>query len=254
MTTVRIFTGLLSLLLIMTTACQKKEDTPPCSYPKNAKLKRIVICQYVESECPSRECDDIISIEEEYEYDGLGRIERILLYPKYENGVLTSKGNYNLYKYNSSNQLVKIEYYSAYREDYLLYQTVTYTYSDDGKKTKENIEFPEKGNQYTLYKYTNNRLTRIENYELNTDELEDYILLEYDDSGNLIKETKYNKDRVEKSYILHEFENGVNVRSYNGSSEFIKTYDENDNLVLLEEFHGAGSSRMNFKFKYEYYD
>jgi len=149
--------------------------------------------------------------------------------------------------------LVTIEYYGEYKDDNLPYQIIAYSYSDDGKKIKENIERPEIGNQYKLFTYTNKRLTRIDIYG-ESDELDDYILLEYDDSGNLVKETRYNKDGVPKSYIRHEFDNGVNVRSYDGSSEFIKTYDENNNLILLEEFHGAGSSRMNFKFKYEYYD
>ncbi len=254
MRTKRFFSLLIGLLIIITPACQKEEDTPSCSYPKNATLKRVVVCRYIESECPTRECDDIAWIEEEYEYDSQGRIKKVMLYPEYENGVLTRMGNYNLYEYNSKGQLVEIKYYGAYREDYLLYKNVTYTYSDDGKKIKENIELIEIGNQYKLYKYTNNRLTRIEIYEINSDEMEYYILLEYDDSGYLIKETRYNKDGVEKSYIQHEFDNGVNVRSYGGSSEFIKTYDENNNLVLLEEFHGAGSSKANSKLKYEYYN
>ena len=243
------FLVLISLLIIITSACQKNDtpsdDTSSCSYPKNATLKRVVGCYYVESECHTRECDDIISIYEEYEYDSNGRIEWVLLHLRNE---------YLLYEYNSKDQLVKIEYYGEYKDENLLYKTVTNTYSDDGKKIKENIEITEIGSQYKLYKYTNNRLTRIEIYEINSDELEYYILNEYDDSGNLIKETRYNKDGVQKFLIQHIFENGVNVQSHHGTSEFIKTYDENDNLVLLEEFHGAGSSRMNFKFKYEYYD
>lgn len=122
------------------------------------------------------------------------------------------------------------------------------------KKIKENIEFDEIGNQYKLYKYTNNRLTRIENYEINSDELDDYTLLEYDDLGNLIKETTYTKDGEPFSYVEHIFENGLNVRTYENGNEFVKTYDENDNLVFLEEFRLPGSSKTNSKLKYEYYD
>lgn len=180
----RIFFVLISLLVIITPACLK-EDTPSCSYSKNAKLKRIVACQYVETECPTRECDDIAWIEEEYEYDSKGRIERVLISPEYEDGVLTRMIGYHLYEYNSKDQLVKIEYYGAVTIDgvreYWLDKCHIFTYSDDGKKIKENIESVVLGNQYKLYKYTNNRLTRIENYEWNSDDLQYYILNEYND-------------------------------------------------------------------------
>jgi hypothetical protein len=259
--TKKIYFGLISILILITSACQK-EDTPSCSYRENAKLKRVVICQYIESECPTRECDDIISIEEEYEYDNQGRIERVLWHPKYEDGVLARMGEYHLYEYNSKGQLVKIESYSAYRDGYWHDKNHIYTYSDDGKIIEENIEFPEVGNQYKLYKYTNNRLTRIEYYELNSDELEFYILREYDDSGNLIKETAFDKDGEPFNYFQRNvFENGVIVPSYYKiwgytklGSEFIKTYDENNNLILVETTYGSGSSQLNKKLKYEYYD
>ena len=240
--------GIISLLIIIASACEKKENTPTCSYPKNAKLKRIVNCGYIETDCPTKECDDIVRIEKEYEYDSKGRLEWELFHPK---------GEYLLYKYNSKDQLAKIEYYGEYKDDNLPYQIITYTYSDDGKKIKENIEYVNSNNQYKLYKYSDNRLTRIDIYEesdeLNDYILDDYILLEYDDSGNLVKEAVYNYDGVLRYNIQHEFENGLNVRTYENGNEFVKTYDENDNLVFLEEFRGAGSSKTNAKFKYEYF-
>ncbi len=234
----------LIILLLIASACEKKEDTPACSYPENAKLKRVISCGYIDTECPTRECDDIVSIYKEYEYDSDGKLEWELFHPKRE---------YLLHKYNTQNQLVKIEYYGKYEDDNLPYQIITYSYSDDGKKIKENIELPEISNQYKLFTYTNNRLTRIDIYE-ESDELDDYILLEYDNSGNLVKETTYNYDDVPYSYIEHVFEDGLNVRSYENGNEFVKTYDENDNLVFLEEFRGAGSSKTNAKLKYEYYN
>ena len=244
--------GIISLLIIIASACEKKEDTPSCSYPKNAKLKRVISCGYIEPECPTRECDDIVGIEEEYEYDNKDRIKRVLVRPRYEDGILTSLFSSNLYEYNSKDQLVKIGYYSLFKDEYFIYQTDTYTYSDDGKKIKENIEYVNSDNQYKLFKYSDNRLTRIDIYE-ESDILDDYILLEYDDSGNLVKEAIYNYDGVLRYNIQHEFENGLNVRTYENGNEFVKTYDENDNLVFLEEFRGAGSSKTNSKFKYEYF-
>jgi hypothetical protein len=257
----KIFLALISFLILITSACQK-EVTPSCSYPKNAKLKRVVICGYIESECPTRECDDIIKIEEEYEYDSKGRLEKVLISPKYENGILTNPTEYHLYEYNSKGQLVKIESYSKSSDGYWHDKNHIYTYSDDGKMIKENIEITEVGNQYKLYKYTNNRLTRIEYYELNSDELEFYILNEYDDSGNLIKETAFDKDGEPFNYFQRNvFENGVIVPSYYKiwgytklGNEFIKTYDENNNLILVETNYGSGSSKGNSRYKYEYYD
>ncbi|NQU52750.1 MAG: hypothetical protein HQ522_09450 [Bacteroidetes bacterium] len=210
----RILFGLISLFILITSACQK-EETPSCNYPKNAKLKRVVVCGYIESECPTRECDDIIKIEEEYEYDSKGRLKKVLISPKYEDGVLTNPIEYHLYEYNSKDQLVKIESYSKLSDGYWHDKNHIYTYSDDGKMIKENIEIMEVGNQYKLYKYTNNRLTRIEYYELDSDELEFYILLEYDDSGNLIKETAFDKNGELFSYFQRNvFENGVIIPSY----------------------------------------
>ena len=256
----KIFSLLLSSIILIAPAC-KKEDIPSCSYPKNAKLKRVVICGYVESECPTRECDDIIKIEEEYEYDNKGRFKKVLISPKYEDGVVTDPIEYHLYEYNSKGQLLKIESYSKTGDGYWHDKNHIYTYSNDGKMIKENIEITEVGNQYKLFKYTNNRLTRIEHYELNSDELEFYILLEYDDSGNLINETAFDKDGEPFNYFqLNVFENGVIIPSIlkiwgytKHDSEFIKTYDENNNLVLLETTYGSGSSQGNTRLKFEYY-
>jgi len=252
---------LISLLIIIAYACQK-EDTPSCSYPENAKLKRVVICAYVESECPTKECDDIIKIEEEYEYDSKGRLKKVMLSPKYEDGVLTNPIEYYLYEYNSKSQLVKIECYSKTGDGYWHDKNHIYTYSDDGKMIKESIEITEVGNQYKVYKYANNRLTRIEHYELNSDELEFYILREYDDSGNLINETAFDKDDEPFNYFQRNvFEDGVIVPSYYKiwgytklGDEFTKTYDENNNLILVETNYGSGSSQINKKLKYEYYN
>lgn len=253
MKTKKIIVGLISLFILITSACQK-EDTPSCSYPKNAKLKRVVECSDFDLTCPAMECQNIEGIEEEYEYDSKGRIERVLVRPRYEDGILTGMFSNNLYEYNSKDQLVKIEYYSLFKDEYFIYQIDTYTYSDDGKKIKENIEYVNSDNQYKIYKYSDNRLIRIDIYELDSDELDDYILLEYDDSGNLVKETIYNKDGVQRYYIQHEFENGLNVITHHATGKFIKTYDENENLIFMESDYLSGSSKANFRHKYEYYN
>ena len=242
-----------AFLVIILSACQK-DDTPSCSYPKNAKLKRIVSCSDFDLTCPAMECQDITSIEEEYEYDSKGRIERVLVRPRYEDGILAGLFSSNLYEYNSKDQLVKIGYYSLFEDEYFIYQTDTYTYSDDGKIIKENIEYVNSDDEYKIYKYSDDRLIRIDIYESDSDELDDYILLEYDDSGNLVKEKIYNKDGAHRFTIQHVFENGLNVISHHATGSFIKTYDENENLVFVESDYGAGSSKGNFRHKYEYYN
>jgi len=249
----RISLVLLSLLIIISSACQK-DDTPACSYPKNAKLKRIISCLDFDFTCPAMECQNILGIEEEYKYDSKGRLERVLVRPRYEDGILTSLFSNNLYKYNSKDQLVKIEYYSLFKDEYFIYQTDTYTYSDDGKKIKENIEYVNSDNEYKIYKYSDDRLIRIDIYESDSDELEYHILLEYDDSVNLVKEKFYTKDGVNWFNIKHEYENGLNVVTHDATGSFIKTYDENENLVFVESDYYSGSSKGNFKHKYEYYD
>lgn len=256
----RLLIGLVSLLLMISSACQK-DDASSCSYPKNAKLKRIVVCNYVEMECPSRECDDIAKIEEEYEYDSMGRIVRVLLSPNYENGVLTKMAEYHLYEYNSAGQLIKIQYHVAFRDDYAHYNDRIYTYSNNGKKIKEYNDYSGSDSfQYSLFHYENNRLKRIESYKKDSDELDRFIENEYDNSGNLIKETTFDTDSVPLFYYEHLYENGLNTNSYlyswgytKHSSEFIKTYDENGNLIMLESFYGSGSSKGNENLKYEYY-
>ena len=251
MKTKKIFPELLILFVIIASACQK-DDTPPCSYPKNATLKLIVHCYETDLACPTIECHG--AIEREYEYDQRGRIEKVKIRPRYEDGVLTRMLEYELYDYDSEGKLVNIEYYYTYKDEYVLDKNRVFTYSDDGKKIREYVDWANSDwFQYTLFEYTNKCLTRTENYEINSDELEDYVLYEYDNSGNIIKETSYNKFDVSRYEIVHTYENGLNVKTNKYGIRIIKTYDENDNLILLETFYQSGSSKTNSRLKYEYY-
>ncbi len=241
MKTKKILPPLLILLTIFISTCQK-DDTPPCSYPKNAKLKQIVNCFEPNLECPTIECDG--SIEQEYEYDNKGRIRKVILAHMFE---------YHLYDYNAEGKLVNIEYYSTYGDEYVHDRNCVFTYSEDGKKIREYIDWMNSDNfQYSLFEYTNNRLSRTNIYEINSDELEYYILYEYDDSGNLVLETQYNKYDVPLCETKHFYENGLNVETNDHGIQILKTYDENNNLILLETFYQSGSSKGNESLKYEY--
>lgn len=249
------FLRLLSLLIILTSACQK-DDTPPCSYPNNATLKRIVHCFEPDLECPTMECEG--SIEREYEYDRKGRIEKVMIRPRYEDGVLTGMFEKQQYDYDSEGKLVNIEYHQFIgmvdTSWYWHEKNHIYTYSEDGKKIREYIDWIESESfQFKLYKYTNSRLSKIENYVKDSDVLENYVLYEYDNYGNLIGETTYSKYDVEMYRTTHIYENGLNTESNRYGNKYIKTYDENDNLILVEIFRLPGSSKGNERLKYEYY-
>jgi hypothetical protein len=165
---------------------------------------------------------------------------------------------YELYDYDSEGKLVNIAFYSTVRVDgideYWHQTNRVFTYSDDGEVIREYTDWINSDwFQYTLFKYSNNRLSRTENFEINSDELENYILYEYDDSGNLVKETSYSKYDVPQYTTQHFYENGLNVETNKHGILMLKTYDENDNLILEETFYQSGSSKGNTRIKYEYF-
>lgn len=258
----RIFFGFLGLVILTATSCLIDEELS-CSFPENAKLKRIVACRNFDSFCPLMECEDIAWIVAEYEYDRWDRIKKVSD-PRYDEGVRAGVSDYQLYEYNSNGQLVKVEYYSTFRDEFYHEKNLIYTYSDDGKKIKEYTNWIEWGFQYKIFKYADSRLIKTENYERNTDELESYVEYEYNAQGNLIKETTYNKNGRSNYYIKHEYEDGLNIKSYaynrnwgdfdNPARVITRTYDKNKNLILLESRElKLGSSKMSYRWKYEYY-
>ena len=243
------------MVFLITSACEK-DKTPDCSYPKNARLKRTVHCIEPNLDCPTMKCDGII--EREYIYNRDGKIKKVKIQPTYEEVVLKKLSEYELYDYDSEGKLVNIAFYSTVRVDgideYWHQTNRVFTYSDDGKVIREYTDWINSDwFQYTLFKYSNNRLSRTENYEINSDELENYILYEYEDSGNLVKETSYSKYDVLQYTTKHYYENGRNVETNKHGILMLKTYDENDNLILEETFYQSGSSKGNTRIKYEYF-
>ena len=72
-----------------------------------------------------------------------------------------------------------------------------------GKKEKEKIEYPQIGTyEYTLFIYDKGILKKSEKYN-NSDNLESYMIYDYDNSGNLIKETFFGTDNQPYRYTLH---------------------------------------------------
>jgi len=243
----------------MICSCQKENNFFEKNINQNgAKLKRILLYSSIDSETP-------LSIVGEYEYDEENRISKVSS-PMYQDGEIVGAIKYDLYKYNSQEQLEKIENFNANSNSptgFINLKNYIYTYSDNGKKEKERIEYPQIGSfDYSLYKYDKGKLSRIEKYG-NSDNLESYVINEYDNSGNLVKETSFSKDDKPVFYKQHSFENGLNVQTdiFGGEDmkkhmrEIFNKYDDDNNLIIQESNELLSySSMMSHVLRYEYFE
>lgn len=251
MTTKKSLFGLSILILFMNFGCNdNKSDLDLPTYEGNAKLKRMLLY-------PS------LYITSEYEYDNHGRISKVST-PKYDNGTIVGTVDYNLYAYNASGQLISISNFVANTNTpsgYLNLQNHVYTYASNGLKEKQYIEYPQINSvEYTLYFYKDNKLEKAERYD-HKDELKYYTTYEY--NGNrLTKETLYSPRNEVDEITNHLYSNGLNTKTevYRGNHgkdklrEIAKTYDSNNNLVMLESTELAiWSSASSYTMKYEYY-
>ncbi len=248
-----------SAIIIITSSCQKDDDSFENGInPNGAKLKQILLYSSIDSQDP-------ISIINEYEYDEENKIRKVSS-PMYQDGEIVGTTKYDLYKYNSQGQLIRIETFNANSNSptgFINLKNYIYTYSDKGKKEKEKIEYPQIGSfEYSLYKYDSNKLTKVEKYD-NSNNLEGYIINDYDNSGNLIKETSFSGDNQPISYTQHTYKNGLNVQSdvFAGENmkehvrEILRTYDDNKNLIIQESNElSLHSSMMSHVMKYEYFE
>jgi hypothetical protein len=257
-----IFDSFLILVLLLI-SCQKETDLSDCEILNgNAKLKRISVYDTISATVPLR-------ILEQYEYDELDRIFRVSVPKSIDANLDSSLYSYDLYEYNSDNQLIKKSNYNANiysPTGYVNLRNHIYTYSNEGKLTKEYIEYPLIGSfSYLLYFYSKDKLAKTEAYTMDTDELESYIEYEYDHCGRLIKETTvFISDTDFIYYTKHNYQNGLNFRSdvYAGQSaaivdhirEMVKTYDTENNLIINEinelQSYSTQPSRV---IRYEYY-
>ncbi|MEO9484203.1 MAG: hypothetical protein ABJG47_12180 [Ekhidna sp.] len=256
----KLFLPVFIAIAILGSSCQ--EDDSLENGIHSGKLKRII------TRVSTTASSSSVS---EYVYDEEGRISKVSL-STYEGEEIVKLFNYDLYTYNSQGQLEGIQHFSANNNSpsgFISLINYTYAYSNDGKKEKEHREYPQlSSSDYSLFKYENDVLSIIEKYEKDSDELEYYILNKYNDSGNLVRETKFSRDSTPFWYEQHSFENGLNVRTdvfgYPGLEpvethlkEIIKTYDENNNLAIreLRELYPFNSGFSRFKYySYEYYE
>jgi hypothetical protein len=241
----------IGLLILGLSGCLKNEDFSVNQ--NNAKLKRIMLYFSLDSETPT-------SIVKEYEYDENGRVSKTTS-PMYQDGIIVGTISYDLYNYNDLNQIIKVENFNANLNSstgFINLINYTYTYSHDGRKTKETLEYPYGGyNDYYLYEYKNGKLFTIKKYD-KKNVLESYVLNTYDNLDRLIKETKYAGDDHIISTTTHKYEGYLQVKSdvYSGEThmrEITRTYDSSDNLVILQSKELQGfSSSMSYFLKYEY--
>ena len=243
------------LPVFLFSGCQKDHiDSIPNDV--NAKLKQVIMFSKIDSEEP-------IGIAEEYVYDEKGRISRTSS-PMYENGVIVGTIKYNLYEYNSSDQIVKISNYNANINSptgYINLYNYIYSYSPDGKKVKESVEdLNGVITEYSDYEYKDDQLVKSKKYSHNI--LETYIEYQYDKSGRLIKESFFTSDGNCITYTIHAYSGFLQVKSdayvYKNDSHYRsikRTFDDNNNLITLESNELAlYSNSMSFVYRYKYYE
>ncbi|MDO9339403.1 MAG: hypothetical protein Q7T72_02655 [Bacteroidales bacterium] len=243
-------------LIILFSSCQKDFSEFKLNQG-NAKLKQILLFASLDSEKP-------ISIVEEYEYDEQGRISKSSS-PMYQDGVIVGTIKYNLYEYNSSDQLTKIINFNANLNSpagFINLKNTTYTYSNNGRKEKESIEYPIAGlKESFIYTYQNNQLVKITKYN-NKNELESYIENQYDKSGKLIKESSFAFDGKCTFYTIHTYSGLLQTKSevyLKQGDEKIRlinrTFDNNNNLIILDQDElSMFSSAMSCVLRYKYYE
>jgi uncharacterized protein YcfL len=244
--------GLASLILLVLLGCRKENDILPVT----ARLKQVLLYDSINAKEPIR-------IDQECEYNELGQTSKVSYVYDGDHFL-----EYRLYEYNSTGQLSKVKKYGANSDTpagYNLLQTYTYTYSTDGKKVKEFLEYPDRTG-YILFLYTDGRLTRMENYDspFGTDQLFLYTLYEYNASGQQIKEVLYFFNDVPEKWTINTFSNGLMVKTevysdvnlQDNVQKIYRTFDANNNLKILEVIEDPSRSPVGLGhsiYKYIYF-
>jgi len=242
-------------MIIALLSCQK-DDSDITSAKPNARLKQVLLYSNIDSKDP-------INIVEEYEYDADGKISKVSS-PMYDNGTIVGIIKYDIYEYNMTGLLVKIMNYNANLNSptgFINLKNTSFSYSGDGRKIKETIEYPQIGNsEYTDFEYANGQLVRIKKYSHNL--LESYTEYQYDKSDNLIKETFYGSDDQCLTYTIHSYTGSLQTKSdlytYPENTHYRsinRTFDKNNNIITLESKElSLFSSLMSHVLRYKYYD
>lgn len=242
--------GLIIILSLF--ACQKEDLTPT---PGNGNVKRILLFFSLDSDSPN-------SIVKEFEYDENGRISKTSS-PMYQDGNIVGTISYDLYFYNNDNQLVKKENFNANLNSptgFINLVNHYYSYSSAGKVTTETLEYPQPGYSESIVNEYKNGLLSTTKFFNNKNQLETYIINQYDKSDRLVKEIKYASDDKVISTTIHSYQGLLLIKSdiFQGETyirEIKRSYDSNNNLSILESNELVGySSASSYILKYEYFE
>jgi len=225
--------------------------------PGDGKVKRI-------TELTSPDPTAAARIREEYEYDTQGRISKVTR-PMYTEKGREGMMSFDDYAYDDSGRLSSVTGNNANINSptgFIILKHIVYTWSDDGRKVKESIEYPQSGlSEYSLFIYDKGRLAKTEKYGYEGT-LESYVVFEYNDSGEVFKETTFFKDGSLVSETLHTYTNGLNVKSdvyvvnvlgKDHLRTITRKYDSQNDLILLESRELlVYSSMSSYTLRYEY--
>lgn len=245
--------GFFCLLVLLLSGCEKNQT----EYHPNSGNGRIRQIQLYNID--SR---NLIGIVKDYEYDEQGRVSKTTS-PMYVDGKVTGIISYDLYEYDSHGRLSKIENYnasSASPDGFINLYNKNYEYSGTGELEKESVDFPVSGmSEYTFNEYRDGILVESKKYTNN--ELETYVVFNYDTSGKLKKEETYLANGRMFNYTIHSYSGSSQVQSdlyispANTHFRTIKRiFDGGNNLITLESRElSVFSSMSSYVMRYLYY-
>jgi len=172
---------------------------------------------------------------------------------------------YKDYEYNNKNQLERIVDYTANSNSPNGYSNLTtheFEYSDDSLNLKETITYPVIGtSEYIIFEYNDNQYLIKKSYYGSDNQLNNYHTFKYDKFGNILKVTTYSSTGEWSGETLHYYRDNMLVKSdvyVLGKDkvhleEILKTYDEDNNLIMLQSnILWSASSRSSYILKYFY--
>lgn len=138
----------------------------------------------------------------DYEYDKKKKLLKVT--NTWANGMV---GDYDEYEHEGS-RISKIATYSQSSTGYRNLRSKLFNYYDDGRIKSEVWVMPViNQRERTLYEYdANNRLIKKTNYDI-WDKVSNYILIEQDGEGNLIREKWFANDGQSNGEVVYNYEN-----------------------------------------------
>lgn len=179
-----------------------------------------------------------------YDYDYYGRLISTETFDGYQRRLYKTE-----IEYNSDGTIEKIDEWTEKLKDFKFKK---FFYNDE-RNLKEIRYYNPKGELESVEKYVyhSGNLDSLYRFSAN----DEYLLsihFEYDSLGQRIKEIKHNKsDKTVTTDIKYDERGNILEIKNSILSSFKYEYDENDNLVLEEEFNSGGFLQSKFKYTYD---